>query len=98
MLKKMLIKRLKEPSTWAGIIAIVAYFGINIPEELKPYLQDIGVAVGGLVLILMKEGSDEVAAPAADKPEEAPAVATGEGSNPAGQPDTQPDLNNEGQL
>lgn len=50
-----LIARLKEPSTWRGIVAIAAILGINVSPELQQAI--IGAAVGllGVIEILRTE-------------------------------------------
>lgn len=55
-----LINRLKEVSTWQGIIGIVTGFGIAISPDLADGIAAAGVAVFGLVSIVRKErGADD---------------------------------------
>ena len=55
-----LINRLKELSTWQGIIAIVTGFGVAISPELSEAIATLGVALFGAVSVIMKErGSDD---------------------------------------
>jgi len=51
----MLLDRLREPSTFAGLAGLAAAVGITIPGEL---MTQIGVVVGGIAAIasmFMKE-------------------------------------------
>ena len=48
--------RLREPSTYAGIAALLTMFGIAHAQDWQVSLMSIGVGVGGLIAILMPEG------------------------------------------
>ena len=50
-----LIARLKEVSTWQGIISVVTGFGVAMSPELSDGIIGIGVAVFGLVSVIWKE-------------------------------------------
>lgn len=50
-----IISRLKEPSTWSGIISVLAGFGIAIDPELAGALVGLAVAGAGVVAIVIKE-------------------------------------------
>ena len=50
-----LIARLKEVSTWQGIISVVTGFGVAVSPELSDGIIGIGVAVFGLVSVIWKE-------------------------------------------
>jgi len=53
-----ILDRLKEPTTWAGIIATLAGgFGIMVPEEMSTAIAAAGMAVAGLILIVIKQKS-----------------------------------------
>lgn len=55
-----LINRLKEVSTWQGIIAIIAAFGVNLSPEMSTGIITAAVSVIGLVSVIMKErGADD---------------------------------------
>lgn len=55
-----LINRLMELSTWQGIIATVTGFGVALSPELGEAIASLGVAVFGVVSVIMKErGSDD---------------------------------------
>lgn len=53
-------KRLKEPSTWSALGALLALFGIQVDPGL---LQDIATGVGGVAavggILLREKGSDD---------------------------------------
>jgi len=48
---KKVFKRLKEPSTWAGLAAIAILFGIE-PEKANNIAQALGVVAGAVAVIL----------------------------------------------
>lgn len=54
-----LLNRFKEPSTWQGIIAIVASFGVALSPELAEAIIAGGVALFGLVSVVLKERGSE---------------------------------------
>jgi hypothetical protein len=54
-----ILDRLKEKSTWVGIvgygISILSHYNIIVPVELQPILEDFGLLLTSAVLIIMKE-------------------------------------------
>lgn len=48
VLLKMLLQRLKEPSSMAGLAGLLAAVGISLPQ---PMVTEITVVVGGLAAI-----------------------------------------------
>jgi ABC-type uncharacterized transport system permease subunit len=50
---KNFLKRIKEPSTWAGLAALSILFGVN-PDTANVVVQAVG-AVAGAVAVLMPE-------------------------------------------
>jgi hypothetical protein len=50
-----IVSRLREPSTYAGLAAIVAAFGLAVPAEWVQALSALGVAVGGVLAVVMRE-------------------------------------------
>ena len=48
-------KRLKERSTWLGIISIVIALGINLTPELTEAIISTGIAVAGFVAVVTKD-------------------------------------------
>ena len=54
-LGKWILDRLKEKSTWAGILAVVAAAGVTLNPELKDAIVAAGVSIAGLVAVIVKE-------------------------------------------
>lgn len=52
-MKDMILRRVREPSTWAGFAAIGALFGI--PSEAINLVAQVAMGVGGLAAIVMSE-------------------------------------------
>ena len=53
-------KRLSEPSTWAGILALLSVLiGRNLDPDQQALVVQIGVAVGGGLLVLAREGRNK---------------------------------------
>lgn len=50
-----LIDRLKEPSTWRGILAMLTAVGVKLHPELQEAIISAGLALIGLVNIFRKE-------------------------------------------
>jgi hypothetical protein len=50
-----LISRLREPSTYAGAAAIAAAFGLVIPGEWMQAGVAAGVALGGVLAVIVPE-------------------------------------------
>jgi hypothetical protein len=50
-----ILERLKERSTWAGIIAILTGFGVSLKPELSAAISTVGMGIAGLVLVIIKE-------------------------------------------
>jgi hypothetical protein len=48
--------RLRERSTWAGLLAILSLLlGKAFPDALAMGITDAGVAVGGVLAVIMRE-------------------------------------------
>jgi hypothetical protein len=63
-MKKGIVKRLKEPSTWAGVGLLGTLFGVR---ELAAFgAPEIAVALAGLAAIFAPEGKPEATE---DKPQ-----------------------------
>jgi hypothetical protein len=60
------LRRLKEPSTYAGLVGIATFFGATISPELKDAIVQAGVALAGLLLIFTRESGDVRAKDAED--------------------------------
>lgn len=50
-----ILARLKEPTTWGGIAAFLSGVGITIAPELWQEISAAGAAIGGLLMVLLKE-------------------------------------------
>lgn len=49
-----LLARMKEPSTYAALAALLAIFGFNADPGLIQSVASVGVAVSGLAAMLMR--------------------------------------------
>lgn len=49
------IDRLKERSTWFGLLSLLGAAGMVISPEMSEYIIAIGMAVGGIVGIVTEE-------------------------------------------
>lgn len=52
---QMLMRRLKEPSSWASLAAILALFGVNMPDSFWQDMSQVGVGVAGIVGLMMAD-------------------------------------------
>lgn len=52
-MKDIILKRVREPSTWAGIAALGALFGI--PADTIGLIGQVAMGVGGLAAIALSE-------------------------------------------
>lgn len=50
-----IFKRIKEPSTWAGIGILVSFFGV--PPGTLELVQQVAVGVAGLVAVFAPESA-----------------------------------------
>lgn len=50
-----LLARLREPSTWRGLIWLLAALGVTVRPELWESIAALGMAVAGLLGILLTE-------------------------------------------
>jgi hypothetical protein len=53
-----IINRLREPSTYAGLAAIIAAFGLSVPSELFQAVSAAAMGVAGLLAVLLGERSE----------------------------------------
>jgi hypothetical protein len=53
---KTLVKRLKEPSSWAAIFAALAAVGLNLDPGLIQNITAAGAGISGLVAFFLPEG------------------------------------------
>ena len=74
-MKAWFIRRLKEPSTWAGIVSVAtAVGGFTLSEDQRQAVIAAGSALVGLLLLFVKE--DQPAAPAPSEPGPGPLLNT----------------------
>lgn len=50
-----LFDRLKEPSTWAGLAAMIGTFGVQIPDDITKYGVMALAGIAGIVSFVLKE-------------------------------------------
>ena len=53
-----IIARLKEPTTWIGLISFATAAGVHLAPELQESLITAGVALGGTLAIVLREKGD----------------------------------------
>lgn len=53
-----LLNYLKQPTTWAGIAAIVTAFGVNLSPELTSEITTVGASIAGLLMVIFNENKD----------------------------------------
>ena len=56
---QMLLSRLREPSTMAGLAGLLAAVGISIPGEMMTSITVIIGGVAGVASMLMREKGDQ---------------------------------------
>jgi hypothetical protein len=56
MIMNWIVERLKEPSTWAGFAGLAG--AIGIAEPLYAAVSAVGVAVAGLLAVILSEKSE----------------------------------------
>ena len=49
------LARAQERSTWLGAVLLLSSFGVSVSPELQAALVQVGLAVSGLVLVLIKD-------------------------------------------
>ena len=55
MLKLYVVNRAKEASTWRGVVMLLTALGLNISPEIADAIIGVGIAVAGLVGILLPD-------------------------------------------
>lgn len=55
MLKLYVVNRAKEASTWRGVIMLLTAVGLKITPEMADAIISVGIAVAGLVGILLPD-------------------------------------------
>lgn len=52
---KLILSKLREKSTWAGVAVLVSAFGLPIPPGVLEYAGEAVGAIAGILLILKNE-------------------------------------------
>lgn len=52
---KLILSKLREKSTWAGVAVLVGAFGIPVPPGVVEYAGEAIGAIAGLLLILKSD-------------------------------------------
>jgi hypothetical protein len=55
---KYILDRLKEPSTWRGLFAVLTALGIKLHPEMQEAILTTGLALIGMVNVFRKESND----------------------------------------
>ena len=58
-LVQMLLQRLREPSTMAGLAGLLAAVGISLPGEMVTQITIVVGGVAGIASMMMKEKGDQ---------------------------------------
>ncbi len=48
-MKRLIISRLQEPSTWRGLVAVASAFGVALSPDLIEHIVAAGMGVSGLI-------------------------------------------------
>lgn len=59
MNKTYLISRLREPSTWRGIVMILTAAGVQIQPQMIEVIVSCGMALAGLIGVATADKTDE---------------------------------------
>jgi len=50
-----ILTRLKQPTTWAGLVSIITAFGVTLNPELIEGITAAGASLAGLLLVIFNE-------------------------------------------
>lgn len=50
-----IIARLREPTTYGGLTALLGVIGVTLNPELQDAIIGVCVSVGGLLMVIMRE-------------------------------------------
>lgn len=50
-----ILKYLKQPSTWQGITALIAAFGVTLSPDLQAEIATVGVGIVGIIQMVRNE-------------------------------------------
>lgn len=54
-LVKIIVSKLKEKTTWAGILSVAVAAGLQMSPEVSQAVSNAGMALAGLVLVFINE-------------------------------------------
>jgi hypothetical protein len=77
---KWLIARLREPSTWRGLVWLATSLGLTLSPEAWEYIIAIGMAAAGLLGVILKEKSSNEEVQPANGAEPVTRVVRGSGA------------------
>jgi hypothetical protein len=52
---KYILERLKEPSSWRGLVLIATAFGVSVNPELLPSIIAVGTGLAGVIGCVFKD-------------------------------------------
>jgi hypothetical protein len=55
---KYILERIKEPSTWRGVFALLTAVGIKLHPEMQEAILTTGLALIGLINVIRRESND----------------------------------------
>jgi hypothetical protein len=50
---KIILRKLREKSTWLGIVTLLTAVGVPIPPEVAPVVGELVQAVAGIALVVI---------------------------------------------
>ena len=50
-----IVERLREPSTWGGLASLLTLVGVTVSPEFQDAIIAAGVAIGGALMVFMRE-------------------------------------------
>lgn len=56
---KYILDRLKEPSSWRGLVMIATAFGVSVNPELLPSIIAAGTGLAGVIGFVFKDKAAE---------------------------------------
>lgn len=56
---KYILARLKEPSSWRGLVMLASAFGITVNPELMPSIIAAGTGLAGVIGVVFKDNVAE---------------------------------------
>lgn len=62
-----IVGRMKERSTWLGLVGVLASFGIAIEPAMAEAIAGVGIAAASVLMIVFKDISDKKAPKVEDK-------------------------------